>query len=139
MSSSLVPDAHKLSCDAARLRAAAGPPFLCGVERMRKGGVAPFLHFEPALSSSSLQWAGVAVEDYSVPGCVIPRHEHLENFLHVVLRGSVKYEVLTRGKVLDFCASTGTTFVLPRGTIDELRWKGPTQRIVVAIQPSLLV
>jgi AraC family transcriptional regulator len=139
MSSSLVPDARKLSCDAARMRATAGPPFLCGVEVMRKGRVEPFLHFQPAMSSSSVQWAGVAVEDYSIPGCVIPRHEHVENFLHVVLCGSVKYEVLTRGKVLDFCASTGTTFILPRGTIDELRWKGPTQRIAVAFHPSLLV
>jgi AraC family transcriptional regulator len=81
----------------------------------------------------------VAVEDYSLPACVIDRHEHLENFLHVVLRGSVKYEVLTRGKVLNFCAGPGTTFILPQGTIDELRWKGPTHRICVAIHPNLLV
>jgi AraC family transcriptional regulator len=33
----------------------------------------------------------------------------------------------------------GTTFILPRGTIDELRWAGPTHRIAVAIHPSLLV
>jgi len=106
---------------------------------MRGGRVEPFLHFHPALSSSSVRWAGVAVEDYSIPACVIPRHEHLEPFLHVVLHGSAKYEVWTRGKVLNFHASTGTTFILPRGTIDELRWKGPTDRIAVAIHPSLLV
>jgi AraC family transcriptional regulator len=41
--------------------------------------------------------------------------------------------------VLDFRASPGTTFILPQGTIDELRWKGPTHRIAVAIHPSLLV
>jgi AraC family transcriptional regulator len=139
MSSSLVPDSRKLSCDTDRPCATAAAPSLCGVEVMRKGRVEPFLHFQPALSSSSVQWAGVAVEDYSIPGCVIPRHEHLENFLHVVLGGVVKYEVLTRGKVLDFCANAGTTFILPRGTIDELRWKGPTQRIAVAFHPSLLV
>jgi AraC family transcriptional regulator len=86
-----------------------------------------------------VRWKGVAVEDYSIPACVIPRHEHVDNFLHVVLSGSVKYEVLTRGKVLDFHASPGTTFILPQGTIDELRWKGPTHRIAVAIHPSLLV
>jgi AraC family transcriptional regulator len=56
----------------------------------------------------------------------------------VVLRGSVKYEVLTRGKVLDLRAHPGTTFILPQGTIDELRWKGPTHRIAVAIHPNLL-
>src|SRR6516165_9864530 len=114
-------------------------PVLFGVEVVREGRVEPFLHAHPTLSSSSVRWKGVAVEDYSIPACVIPRHEHVDNFLHVVLSGSVKYEVLTRGKVLDFRASPGTTFILPQGTIDELRWKGPTHRIAVAIHPSLLV
>jgi len=117
----------------------AEPPILSGVEVMRKGRVEPFLHAHPCLSSSSVHWAGVAVEDHSVPACVIHRHEHLENFIHVIVRGSVKYEVLTRGKVLDFHASPGTTFILPQGTIDELRWKGATHRIAVAIHPNLLV
>jgi AraC family transcriptional regulator len=109
------------------------------VEVIRNGQVEPFLHAHPSLSSSSVRWAGVAVEDYAIPACVIHRHEHLENFLHVVLRGSVKYEVLTRGKTLDFRAGPGTTFILPQGTVDELKWKGPTHRICVAIHPNLLV
>jgi AraC family transcriptional regulator len=123
----------------ARLLATGDPPILCGVEVMREGRVEPFLHTHPTLSSSSVRWAGLALEDYSIPACVIPRHEHLENFLHVVLRGSVNYEVLTRGKAIDFHAGPGTTFILPRGTIDELRWAGPTRRLAVAIHPSLLV
>jgi hypothetical protein len=122
-----------------RLHVAVNPPILSGVEVMRKGRVEPLLHNHPSLSSSSVWWAGVAVEDHSVPACVIPRHEHLENFVHVVLHGSVKYEVLTRGKVFEFAAIPGTTFVLPQGTIDELRWKGATHRIAVAIHPNLLV
>ena len=74
-----------------------------------------------------------------MPRCVIPRHEHVEHFVHVVLAGSVTYEVLTRGKVLKFHAKPGTTFILPRGTVDELRWSGPTHRIAAAIHPNLLV
>ena len=114
-------------------------PNLSRVEVVRGGCVESFLHVNPTLSSSSVRWAGLAVEDYSIPACVIPRHEHIENFLHVVLHGSVKYEVLTRGRTLDFRASPGTIFILPQGTIDELRWKGSTHRIAVAIHPSLLV
>jgi AraC family transcriptional regulator len=91
------------------------PRILRGVEVMREGRVEPLLHAHPTLSSSSVRWAGLAVEDYSIQACVIPRHEHIENFLHVVLRGSVKYEVLTRGKTLEFRARPGTTFILPRG------------------------
>ena len=34
---------------------------------------------------------------------------------------------------------TGTTFILSRGTIDEVMWKGSTERIAVAIHPNLLV
>jgi AraC family transcriptional regulator len=55
-----------------------------------------------------------------------------------VLRGSVKYEVLTQGKTLQFDANPGTTFILPRGTIDEVRWEGPTHRTAVALHQSLL-
>jgi AraC family transcriptional regulator len=112
---------------------------LSGVEVRRQGRVEPLLHAHPTLSSTPAQWSGVALEEYSVPACVIPRHEHVENFLHVVLQGSVKYEVLTRGKTLQFSANPGTTFILPRGTVDELRWSGPTHRIAAAIHPTLLV
>ena len=109
------------------------------VEVRRQGRVEPLLHAPPMLSSSPGQWSGVALEEYSVPACVIPWHEHVENFLHVVLQGSDRYEVLTRGKTLQFSANAGTTFILPRGTVDETRWSGPTHRIAAAIHPILLV
>jgi AraC family transcriptional regulator len=97
------------------------------------------LHAHPTPSSIPAQWSGLALEEYSVPACVIPRHEHVENFLHVVLQGSVRYEVLTRGKTLQFSANPGTTFILPRGTVDEVSWSGPTHRVAAAIHPTLLV
>jgi AraC family transcriptional regulator len=109
------------------------------VKVKREGRIEPFLHARPKLSSTAVRWAGVALEGYSIPACVIHRHEHLEDFVHVVARGSVKYSVLTRGKTFEFSASPGTTFILPRGTIDEVRWAGPTDRFAVAIHPSLLV
>ena len=112
---------------------------LSGVDVMREGRVEPFLHAQPILSSASVGWSGLALEDYPVPALVIPRHEHVENFVHVVLRGSAKYEVSTGGKTLRYAASPGTTFILPRGTVDELLWGGPTHRIAVAIHPRLLV
>jgi AraC family transcriptional regulator len=113
-------------------------PVVPGVQVKREGQVERFLHANPTLSSTDVRWAGVAVEDYSVPACLIPRHEHVENFVHVVLGGSVKYEVLTGGKTFEFVSSPGTTFILPRGTVDEVRWAGPTHRIAVAIHPCLL-
>jgi AraC family transcriptional regulator len=106
---------------------------------MREGRVEPFLHAHPTLSSADVRWSGFVLEHYSVPACVIPQHEHVEHFVNVVLRGSVKYEVRTRGKTLQFGAKHGTTFILPRGTVDELKWEGPTHRIAVALHPRLLV
>ena len=114
-------------------------PVIPGVEVKRHGRVEPFLRAQPVRSSAAVRWGGIALEDHSVPACVIPHHEHLENFVHVVLSGAVTYEVHTAGKFLRFAAGPGTTFVLPRGTIDELRWNGPTHRVAVAIHPSLLV
>ena len=110
-----------------------------GIEVVRQGRVEAFLHARPALSSAAIGWGGLAVEDYRVPACVIPHHEHVHDFLHVVLSGTVRYEVITAGKCLHYTAQPGTTFVLPRGTVDELHWAGPTHRIAVALHPSLLL
>src|SRR5262249_46378027 len=106
---------------------------LSGVEVVRGGRVEPFLHAHPMLSSAAVRWSGLAIEDHSTPACVIPRHTHIEHFLHVVLRGGVKYEVSTQGRTARFMGSPGTTFILPRGTIDEVNWRGPTERIAAAI------
>jgi AraC family transcriptional regulator len=113
-------------------------PILPGVAVIREGRVEPLLPVYPTLSSAAVGWAGLRVEDYTIPAGVIPYHEHIENFLHVVVGGSVKYEVRTHGKTLRFKASPGTTSLEPRGTIDEVRWGGPTHCIAVVIQPSLL-
>ena len=68
----------------------------------------------------------VALEDYVVPACLIARHEQPEQFLHMLVSGSVKYEVNIKGRSRQFTANPGTTFILPRG-VDEIRWLGPTQ------------
>jgi len=85
-----------------------------------------------------VQWGGIALERYAVPALFIPRHEHTNAFLHLVLRESVKYEVNTRSRVLRLISRPGTIFLLPRGTVDEVNWAGPTHRIAVAINPRLL-
>jgi AraC family transcriptional regulator len=109
-----------------------------GVSVVREGRPERFLDARPLLSSSPVQWGGIALENYTVPAVLIPRHQHPEHFLHVVLRGSVKYEVATKGRNQRFTSRPGTIFLLPRGTVDEVNWKGPTQRVVLAMHPLLL-
>ena len=130
---------HPTPHDGALHRPAGGSLILPGVEVRREGRFEPFLDAHPTLSSADVRWSGLALEDYSLPALVIPKHEHVENFVHVVLRGSVKYQVRTRGKTLEFQANPGTTFILPRGTVDEVTWMGPTHRLAVAIHSRLLV
>lgn len=105
---------------------------------VREGRTEPFLHSRPTKSSAPAHWGGIALEKYTVPAVFIPRHEHPEHFLHLVLSGAVKYEVNTRGRNLRFTSRPGTIFLLPRGTIDEVNWAGPTQRVALAIHTPLL-
>jgi AraC family transcriptional regulator len=109
-----------------------------GVEVVRSGHIEPFLNFPPGQSSSAAHWGGIKLESYTVPAVVIPRHEHPEHFLHLVLKGSVKYEVKTGGRTRLYTSSPGTTFLLPRGTVDEINWMGPTKRVAVSLRPRLL-
>lgn len=113
-------------------------PVLEGVGVVREGRQERFLKAPPILSSSPVQWRGIALENWSVPALLIPRHEHPEHFLHVVSRGAVKYQVETKGRVLHLISRPGTIFLLPRGTVDEVNWAGPTVRVALAIHPQLL-
>ena len=128
---------HSLESAAPR-RSGANRLILPGVGVIRQGRVEPFLLTPPKLSSTAVHWGGIAVDNYSVPAVFIPRHEHPEDFLHLVLRGSAKYEVNTGGRTLRFAGGPGTLFLLPRGTVDEITWKGPTSRIAAAINSRLL-
>jgi len=111
---------------------------LSGVDVLRDGRAEPFLDSRPIRSGAPAQWGGIALENYAVPAVFIPRHEHPEHFLHLVLSGTVKYEVCTKGRNLRFTSRPGSLFLLPRGTVDEVDWAGPTRRLAVAIHPHLL-
>ena len=111
---------------------------LPGVNVVRDGRTEPLLSSHPAGSRSAVQWGGIVLERYTVPAVVVSRHEHPQHFLSVVLSGTVKYEINTKGRNLRFISQPGTVFLLPRGTVDEINWRGPSQGIVVAIHPHLL-
>jgi AraC family transcriptional regulator len=113
------------------------PVVLPGIDVVREGRQERFLAAPPTLSSL-MRWRGIALQNWSVPAVFIPRHEHPEHFLHVVLRGAVKYEVATKGRLQRFTSRPGTIFLLPRGTVDEVNWTGPTVRVALAIQTPLL-
>ena len=110
-----------------------------GVNVMREGRIEPLVHAHPGLTSAAAGWTGITVEDHALGPCLLSRHEHIDDFLLVVTAGSARCEVLTAGRTLEFDANPGTVFVLPRGTVDEIRWKGSAQRLTAAIGRNLLV
>jgi AraC family transcriptional regulator len=109
------------------------------IEVRRAGRVEPLLQARPRLSSAGAQWGGLTLEEHSIPPCVVPRHEHIEDFLMVVLAGRSRLEIVTRGRSLRFDVGQGATFILPRGTVDEKIWQAPMHRIALALHPSLLI
>jgi len=129
---------HKLSGSASARYPASSRVVVPGVDVVRDGREEPFLPSRPTLSSVPAAWGGIVLENYSVPAVLISRHEHPEHFLHLVLRGSVEYQIRTNGRDLRFASRPGTLFLLPRGTVDEINWRGPTQRIAVAVHRRLL-
>jgi AraC family transcriptional regulator len=105
---------------------------------VRSGRVEPFLDAPPALSSAHAQWNGIALERYATPAVSIHRHEHPEVFLHMVVGGTAKYEVTTKGRSFRYSSRPGTIFLLPQGTEDEVHWAGPSDHLVLAIHPRLI-
>ena len=81
-----------------------------GLDVVREGRAEPFLDTPPTLSSVPVQWGGIALENYTTPSVFISRHEHPEHFLHVVLRGTVKCEVNTRGRNFRFTSRPAQSF-----------------------------
>jgi AraC family transcriptional regulator len=111
---------------------------LRGVNVVREGRTEPFLGGHLADSSSTGKWGGIALEKCKLPAVFAPRHEHPEHFLSIVLSGTVRHEINTKGKNLRFISHPGRIILLPRGTTDQHNWAGPTERLVVAIHPRLL-
>ena len=108
------------------------------IEVRRDGRAEPLIETAPTLTSAQIGWAGIAVETHRISAGVIPRHEHPEHFLQVVLEGCVKYEVQAGGRRTRFVGTPGTVILQPRGAVDEIRWLGPVHTVAVAIHPTLL-
>ena len=109
-----------------------------GVTVVREGCAEPLLDIPPTLSSGSIQWQGVALECYTTPAVLVSHHQHPEHFLHMVLAGTVQFEVKTGGRNVRYTSRPGQLFLLPTGTVDEINWLGGAERLAVAIHPHLL-
>jgi hypothetical protein len=112
---------------------------LPGVEVMRERRVEPF--FTRASDAFERRRAVVRVRARRLFGACLrdSATRARRAFCPRRVAGLGKYEVRTRGKTLQFGAKPGTTSILPRRPVDELKWEGPTHRTAVALHPCLLV
>lgn len=82
--------------------------------------------------------SNITMEKCRISACAIPRHAHATNFVHVVLEGTARYEIVGEHRTLGLNAAPGTSLILPVGTVDECKWSGSTRRLVAEIHPRFL-
>src|SRR5215475_7173530 len=92
----------------------------------------------PAHGTEEQPWQGVLLERHTVSAIEIPEHEHRELCLHLQTSGDLPMEWWSAGRHGTEHTSPGTMILLPPGTRDRLRWQGPSERLILSLDPGLL-
>lgn len=103
-----------------------------------KGDVVPLLPGDPVLDSIDSPWNGLFLEKHNLAGVQIPEHEHATFCLHLQTSQRVEMDWYSSGKSGHQTTGTGNLIFLAPGTRDSLLWHGPSQRIVVSVDPLLI-
>lgn len=64
----------------------------------------------------------------------IPEHEHLDLCLHLQLTGNDDFEWWSSSHNSVEHTRPGSLILIPPGTRDRLRWRGPSERIIVSVK-----
>lgn len=83
-------------------------------------------------------WEGLLLERHLVKAAEIPEHEHRDFCIHLQLSGDADFEWWSGGEHRIEKTEPGILIVLPPGTRDRLLWQGPSNRLILSIQPDLL-
>lgn len=105
---------------------------------IRNDRVVPLLPGKPTNFSLFSPWNGVIVERHSVAAIELPEHEHSSLCLHLQTSRPIQMEWWSEGKNGVEQPGAGSLIVLAPGTRDRLRWNGPSERVVVSLDPSYL-
>src|ERR1700761_8595113 len=87
-------------------------------------------------SSGEQPWKGVLLESHLVQPSEIPQHEHPDLVLHLQLTGSDDFEWWSAGNNAVERTEPGSMILIPPGTSDRLRWRGPSERLIVSVRQS---
>ncbi len=83
-------------------------------------------------------WEGLLLERHLVKAAEIPEHEHRDFCVHLQLSGDADFEWWSGREHRIEKTEPGILIVLPPGTQDRLLWQGPSNRLLLSIQPDLL-
>jgi AraC family transcriptional regulator len=109
------------------------------VEVLRSGHAVSLIPTVSTISSRHVGWNGIVLESFNdVPACTIPEHEHPTHFLNLLTSGRIRSQWTIGGRTRSAEHGPGTVYILPAGTRDRMTWSGPTNRIVVVMEPRFL-
>lgn len=103
-----------------------------------EGNVVPLLPGHPLLDSTRSPWSGLYLEKHNLAAVSIPAHEHATFCLHLQTSEQVGMDWYSSGRSGHQITGAGNVIFLTPGTRDSLLWHGPSQRIVVSIDPLLI-
>jgi AraC family transcriptional regulator len=102
------------------------------------GDVVPLLPSSPTLDSTRSPWKGLYLEEHNLPAVPIHDHEHGTFVLHLQMNERVEMDWHSFGRTGHQITGAGNLIFLSPGTRDRLLFHGPTNRIVMSIDPSLI-
>ena len=109
------------------------------VEVFRSGQLVSPITSVSKISSRSAGWDGVALETYeNVPSSTCAEHEHPTHFLNLFTAGRVRARWAMDGHNRIAEHGAGSLYLLPAGTSDFATWSGPSNRIVLVMEPRFL-
>lgn len=103
---------------------------------VRDQHLVPLLASARSQSSAEQPWKGVLLESHLIQPSEIPQHEHPDLVLHLQVTGSDDFEWWSAGKNAIEHTRPGSMILIPPGTSDRLKWRGPSERLIVSVGQS---
>jgi AraC family transcriptional regulator len=103
-----------------------------------EGDTVPLLPGCPTLDSTRSPWRGLYLEEHNLPAVPIPDHEHGTFVLHLQMNERLEMDWHSFGRSGHQITGVGNLIFLSPGTRDRLHFHGPTQRIVMSVDPLLV-
>jgi AraC family transcriptional regulator len=111
---------------------------MCRVTVIRDEQHVPLFPDQPVRATTISPLRGLIVERHNVGAIEIPEHLHMTPCLQLQTSGPVKMEWWSDGRHGEEISDEGSLITLGPGTRGRLRWSGPSGRILVSIDETIM-